>query len=95
LDILGVYLLLVAFAGARERKDPLRAGNFLLVELFAVLINLLDSNWLEVTHFWLVYLIVVAESVLCSLPSRVPSSAPARAVRTAPRNSAGVRRIGR
>jgi hypothetical protein len=87
LDILGVYLLLVAFAGARERKDPLRAGNFLLFELFAVL-NLLDSNWLEVTHFWLLYLIVVAESVRCSLPSRVPSSAPARAVFS-------VRRIGR
>jgi hypothetical protein len=58
-----------------------------LFELFAVL-NLLDSNWLEVTHFWLPYLIVVAESVRCSLPSRVPSSAPARAVFS-------VRRIGR
>jgi hypothetical protein len=67
LDILGVYLLLVAFAGGRERKDR----NFLLFELFEVL-NLLDSNWLEVTHFWLLYLIVVAESVRCSLPSRGP-----------------------
>jgi hypothetical protein len=61
-----------------------------LFELFAVL-NLLDSK-LEVTHFWLLYLIVVAESVRCSLPSRVPSSAPARAVRTAPCNSPGPHR---
>jgi exopolysaccharide production protein ExoQ len=65
-----------------RRKDPLRAWYFLSFELFAVLINLLDSNWLEVTHFWLLYIVVVAESVRCSLPSRAPSSAPVRAVRT-------------
>jgi hypothetical protein len=76
-----------------RRKDPLRACYFLSFELFAVLINLLDSNWLEVTHFWLLYLIVVAESVRCSLPSRAPSSAPCpRSSNAAPCNNARVRR---
>jgi exopolysaccharide production protein ExoQ len=56
-----------------RRKDPLRAWCFLSFELFAVLINLLDSNWLTLTHFWLLYLIVVAESVRYSWPSRAPS----------------------
>jgi O-antigen ligase len=60
-----------------RRIDPVRAWCFLSVELFAVLINLLDSNWLGLDHFWLLYLIVVAESVRYLWPSRVPSPAPA------------------
>jgi exopolysaccharide production protein ExoQ len=52
-----------------RRKDPLRAWCYLSFELFAVLMNLTDSNWLELTHFWLVYLIMVAESVRYSLPT--------------------------
>ena len=36
-----------------RRKDPVRAWFFLSIELFAVLINLLDSNWL-VLHAFLV-----------------------------------------
>jgi exopolysaccharide production protein ExoQ len=59
-----------------RRKDPVRAWCFLSFELFAVLINLVDSNWLQLTDFWLLYLIVVAESVRYSLPSRAPSPAP-------------------
>jgi exopolysaccharide production protein ExoQ len=52
-----------------RRRDPLRAWCYLSFELFALLINLTDSNWLELTHFWLLYLIVVAESVRYSLPT--------------------------
>jgi len=63
-----------------RRIDPVRAWFFLSFELFAVLINLLDSNWLVLEHFWLLYLIVVAESVRYSLPSRAPSPAPVGAV---------------
>jgi hypothetical protein len=63
-----------------RRKDPVRAWCFLSIELFAVLINVLDSNWLTLTHFWLLYLVVVAESVRYSWPSRAPSPAPAAAV---------------
>jgi len=49
--------------------------------LFAVMINLLDSNWLVLTHFWLLYLIIVAESVYYSWPIRASSPAPAATVR--------------
>lgn len=65
-----------------RRIDPVRAWYFLSIELFAVLINLLDSNWLVLTHFWLLYLIVVAESVRFSLVNTERSPAPARAVRS-------------
>lgn len=63
-----------------RRIDPMRAWFFLSFELFALMINLLDSNWLTLTHFWLLYLIVVAESVRYSWPSSAPSPAPVGAV---------------
>jgi O-antigen ligase len=63
-----------------RRIDQVRAWYLLSVQLFAVLINLVDSNWLELTTFWLLYLLVVAETVRSSRPSRVPSPAPAAAV---------------
>lgn len=68
-----------------RRIDPVRAWLFLSVELFAVLSNLLDSSWLTLTQFWMLYLIVVAESVRCTLQGteRAPSSiASVRAVGT-------------
>lgn len=65
-----------------RRRDPVRAWFFLSFELFAVLINLLDTNWFELDHFWFLYLIVVAESVRCSWPSQILSPASASAVRT-------------
>ena len=71
-----------------RRIDPVRAWLFLSVELFAVLSNLLDSSWLTLTHFWVLYLIVVAESVRCAWPGRerAPSSiASVQAVGTSPR----------
>ena len=61
-----------------RRQNPVRAWFCLSFVLFAVLINLLDSNWLAITHFWLLYLIVVAESVRYSLPSKASSPAPDR-----------------
>jgi O-antigen ligase len=63
-----------------RRKDPVRAWCYLSIELFAIIINLTDSNWLVLDHFWLLYLIVVAESVRYSWPSGAPSPAPAAAV---------------
>lgn len=60
-----------------RRKDPMRAWLFLSVQLFGVLINLLDSAWLTLSHFWILYLIVVAESIRYSWPSNEPE--PARA----------------
>jgi len=64
-----------------RRRDPVRAWCYLSIQLFAVMVNLLDSNWLVLTHFWLLYLIIVAESVHYSWPIRASSPAPAATVR--------------
>jgi exopolysaccharide production protein ExoQ len=64
-----------------RRKDPVRAWYFLSFELFGLLINLTDSNWLVLDAFWLLYIIVVAESVRYSYPSRSSLPAPVGAVR--------------
>jgi exopolysaccharide production protein ExoQ len=61
-----------------RRRDPVRAWFYLSVELFAVMINLLDSNWVILSHFWFLYLLVVADSIRHSWPAGAPS--PARAV---------------
>jgi O-antigen ligase len=66
-----------------RRIDPVRAWCFLSIELFGVLINLLDTHWIVLTHFWFLYLIVVAESVRYSYPSGAPSPAPVAAVQAA------------
>ncbi|MBX9651430.1 MAG: O-antigen ligase family protein [Xanthobacteraceae bacterium] len=63
-----------------RRVDPVRAGLYLSVQLFAVLSNLLDSSWLVLTHFWLLYVIVTAETVRSSLLSSVRVATPVGAV---------------
>jgi exopolysaccharide production protein ExoQ len=65
-----------------RRIDTVRAWFYLSLELFAVLINLLDSGWLILSHFWLLYLIVVAESIRYSWAS---APAPVEAVQFGPR----------
>jgi exopolysaccharide production protein ExoQ len=70
-----------------RRVDPVRAWCFLSIEMFAVLINFVDSHWIVLTHFWLLYLLVVAESVRYSYASEAPSPAPvagSQATRVAP-----------
>lgn len=62
-----------------RRKDLLRAWGLLSIQLFAVMINLLDSHWLVLSHFWLLYLIVVAESVLYTWPMTASARASAAA----------------
>jgi exopolysaccharide production protein ExoQ len=57
-----------------RRKAPVRAWCFLSIELFAILINLTDSNWIVLNAFWMLYLFVVAETVHFSLPTKVPGS---------------------
>jgi exopolysaccharide production protein ExoQ len=64
-----------------RRKDPVRAWCILSFELFGMVINLTDSYWLTLEQFWLLYLIMVAESVRFSWPSRAPSRAAAGAVK--------------
>jgi hypothetical protein len=65
-----------------RRKDPLRAWLFLSVQLFALVINLLDSTWLTLSHFWLLYLVVVAETIRYALSIREHAPAPSGAVET-------------
>ena len=67
------------------RKDPVRGWFFLSLELFAILINLLDSNWFALSHFWLLFLVVVAELIRYSWPSTHLSSADAEAFRVGAR----------
>jgi exopolysaccharide production protein ExoQ len=54
-----------------RRKAPVRAWCYLSIELFAILINLTDSNWLVLNSGWMLYLLVVAETVHFSLSSKV------------------------
>jgi O-antigen ligase len=63
-----------------RRQDPVRAWCYLSIELFALLINLLDSNWLVLNPLWILYLLVVVESVRFSLDGKVadPAQLPAR-----------------
>jgi O-antigen ligase len=64
-----------------RRVDPVRAWFYLSVQLFAVLSNLLDSSWLTLTHFWLLYVVVTAETIRFSLQSAERAPASVAAVR--------------
>jgi exopolysaccharide production protein ExoQ len=55
-----------------RRKAPARAWCYLSIELFGILINLIDSHWLVLNALWMIYLFVVVETVHFSLPSTVP-----------------------
>jgi O-antigen ligase len=55
-----------------RRKAPVRAWCYLSIELFAILINLIDSNWIELSGLWMVYLFVIVEAAHFSLSSKVP-----------------------
>lgn len=62
-----------------RRQDPARAWFYLSIELFAILIDLIDSNWLVLNPLWILYLFVVAEAVRISLASKVPEPGQLRA----------------
>jgi exopolysaccharide production protein ExoQ len=55
-----------------RRKAPVRAWCYLSIQLFAILIDLTDSNWVVLNSLWMLYLFVVVETVHFSLPSNVP-----------------------
>jgi O-antigen ligase len=65
-----------------RRRDPVRAWFYLSNMLFALLINLVDSHWLVFSTVWMIWLVMVAEAVRYSWPSKLPhlgqSSTPAR-----------------
>jgi exopolysaccharide production protein ExoQ len=66
-----------------RRKAPVRAWCYLSIELFAILINLTDSNWLVLNSGWMLYLFVVVETVHFSLSSKVsdPGQVPVQVAR--------------
>ncbi|MFA5956088.1 O-antigen ligase family protein [Hyphomicrobium sp.] len=70
---LGYWIFLVFiyaslyFVELVRRRDPVRAWFILSIEIFAILINLTDTVWLTLTDLWILYLIVVADSVNYSL----------------------------
>jgi len=55
-----------------RRKAPVRAWCYLSIQLFALLIDLTDSNWIVLNGLWMIYLLFVADAVRFSLPSKVP-----------------------
>jgi hypothetical protein len=55
-----------------RRQNPARAWCYLSIELFAILMNLIDSNWLVLDPLWILYLFVVADAAKVSLESKVP-----------------------
>jgi O-antigen ligase len=57
-----------------RRVDPRRAWFYLSVLLFSILLNLLDSVWLTLSHLWLLQLLVIAESVRYSRSAGAPAS---------------------
>ena len=66
-----------------RRKAPVRAWFYLSIELFAILINLTDTNWIVLNSLWILYLFVVVETVHFSLPSKVsdPGQVPVQVAR--------------
>lgn len=74
LFLISIYASLHLLERVR-RIDPVRAWFFLSFQLFAVLINLTDSGWFILSALWMLYAIVVAESVRLSLSSQVPAEA--------------------
>ena len=69
-----------------RRKAPVRAWFYLSIQLFALLIDLTDSNWLVLNCLWMLYLFVVVEAVHFSLPGKVPDpgQVPVQVMKTRP-----------
>jgi exopolysaccharide production protein ExoQ len=66
-----------------RRKDPMRAWIFLSIAIYVILLNLTESIWLQMTSIWMLYLIVVGETVRITR-SQSPETAAGR--RLAPNN---------
>jgi hypothetical protein len=66
-----------------RRKAPVRAWCYLSIQLFLILLDLTDSNWLVLHSGWMLYLFVVVETVHFSLSSKVsdPGQVPVQVAR--------------
>lgn len=70
-----------------RRQDAARAWLYLSIILLAQLINMTDSHWLVLSHHWVLYLIIVGETIRRARDAGVARSEPKRIVRDAPRRS--------
>lgn len=55
-----------------RRMAPARAWFYLSMQLFVILINITDSDWFVLDPLWILYLLMVAEVVRSTLPSKAP-----------------------
>ena len=46
-----------------RRQDPVRAWGLLSIAMYVILLDFMESVWLQTTSLWILYLIVVGESV--------------------------------
>jgi exopolysaccharide production protein ExoQ len=67
-----------------RRKDPIRAWLFLSILFYAQVNNLIDSIWLVMNQLWVLYLVIVGET-LSFARAAAPAALPAR--RRAPRST--------
>lgn len=49
-----------------RRRDPLRAYVFTAISMYMILLNFMESLWLQTSPLWILYLTTVAESVRIS-----------------------------
>lgn len=53
-----------------RRKEPIRAWVLLALSMYVILINLLESVWLQLVPLWMLYLVVVGETLRFSLSEK-------------------------
>lgn len=73
---LGFVYALLHYIEQVRRKDLIRAWVLLALSMYVVLINLLESVWLQLIPLWMLYLVVVGETVRFSrseMANRAPS----------------------
>jgi exopolysaccharide production protein ExoQ len=57
-----------------RRRDPTRAWLYMSLACYVIFINFIDSVWMGENDLWILYLIVVAESIRIAQPNRSVSN---------------------
>jgi exopolysaccharide production protein ExoQ len=72
-----------------RRVDPARAWLYMSLACYVIFVNFIDSIWISGNDLWILYLIVVAESIVIAQSNRSVSNSRARhrLVRTEPQSS--------
>jgi exopolysaccharide production protein ExoQ len=77
-----------------RRKDPARAWLYMSLACYTILVNFLDSVWISENDVWILYLIVVAESIRIAQPNHSASNSGEgrRLIRVKPQSSRSISR---